>query len=193
MNVNAYRMILASTALVAVSAIAGCDAGQDSDPYADNDQSRSADESTYAADDHSATRQPASMDQSLASDRPGMSGGMRTAATDPATMQDSATSMAEQLTETDVVGQPVVSDSGEEIGTVVQVVHDADGGGRVAIVDVGEFLGIGQKQVAIDMRHLRLGADGQIRSDVSADALQSMPEYEGPEGMQEEMEEEDAE
>jgi hypothetical protein len=193
MNTNAYRMILASTALVAVSAIAGCDAGQDSDPYADNDQSRSADESTYAADDQSATRDPASMDQSLASDRPGMSGGMRTAATDPATMQDSATSMAEQLTETDVVGQTVVSDSGEEIGTVVQVVDDTNGGGRVAIVDVGEFLGIGQKQVAIDMRHLRLGADGQIRSDVSADTLQSMPEYEGPEGMQEEMEEEDAE
>ena len=193
MNTNAYRMILASTALVAASAIAGCDSGQDPDPYADNDRSRSADESTYAADDPSAARDPASMDQSLASDRPGMSGGMRTAPSDPATMQDSAASMAEQLTETDVVGQPVVSDSGEEIGTVVQVVDDANGGGRVAIVDVGEFLGIGQKEVAIDMRHLSLGADGQIRSDLSADALQSMPEYEAPEGMQQEMEEEDAE
>lgn len=193
MNTNAYRMILAGTALVAASAIAGCDSGQDPDPYADNDRSRSAEESTYAADDQSAARDPASMDQSLASDRPGMSSGMRTAPSDPGTMQDSAGSMAEQLTETDVVGQPVVSDSGEEIGTVVQVVDDANGGGRVAIVDVGEFLGIGQKEVAIDMRHLSLGADGQIRSDLSADALQSMPEYEAPEGTQQEMEEEDAE
>ena len=189
MNTNPYRMMLAGTALVAVAAVAGCDAGQDPDPYADRERSQAADESTYAADDRSDMRDPASMDPSLESDRPGMSGGMRTAPSDPATMQDSA--MAGQLTETNVVGQPVVSESGEEIGTVVQVVDDANGQGSFAVVDVGEFLGIGQKQVAIDMRHLSLGADGQVRSDVSADALQSMPEYEGPDGASHEMEEEE--
>lgn len=197
MNANAYRMIFASAALAAASALAGCDAGQDPDPYADSARERPADESTYAADDRTDARDPASMDQSmdqsLASDRPGTTGGMQTSPRDPATMQDSTTSMAGQLTEMEAVGQPVVSEGGEEIGTIVQVVADADGGGRFAVVDVGEFLGIGQKQVAIDMRHLSLGADGQVRSSVTADQLESMPEYEGPEGGQQETEGEDAE
>lgn len=197
MNTNAYRMIFASAALAAASALAGCDAGQDPDPYADSERERAADESTYAADDRTDARDPASMDQSmdqsLASDRPGTTGEMQTSPRDPAMTQDSTASTAGQLTETDVVGQPVVSEGGEEIGTVVQVVADANGGGRFAVVDVGEFLGIGQKQVAIDMRHLSLGADGQVRSNVTADQLESMPEYEGPEGGQQEMEEEDAE
>lgn len=191
MNTNAYRMIFASAALVAASVVAGCDAGQEPDPYADTEQDRAGDESTYAADDRTdaVDRDPASMDQSLESDRPATTRGMQTSPQDPATTQDSATSMAGQLTETDVVGQPVVSEGGEEIGTIVQVVDSASGAGRSAVVDVGEFLGIGQKQVAIDMRHLSLGADGQVRSDVTADELQSMPEYEGPESEQPEMEE----
>lgn len=188
MNTNAYRMIFASGALVAASVLAGCDAGQGPDPYADTEQERAADESTYAADDRTDARDdPASMDQSLASDRPGTAGGTQTSPRDPATMQDPATSMAEQLTETDVVGQQVVSEGGEEVGTIVQVVDDENGGGRFAVVDVGEFLGIGEKQVAIDMRHLSLGADGQVRSKVTADQLQSMPEYEGPESGQQSM------
>jgi hypothetical protein len=185
---NAYRTILAGAALVAVSALAGCDAGQDPDPYADRERSRPADESTYAADQRPAARDPASMDpSSQASDRPGTTSGGQASPRDP------AASMAGQLTETDVVGRPVVGEGGEEIGTIVQLVEDANGGGRLAVVDVGEFLGIGQKQVAIDVRHLSLGADGQVRSDVTADQLQSMPEYEEPVGGQEEMEEEDAE
>jgi len=195
MNTNAYRMIFAGAALVAASALAGCDAGQD-DPYADSERSRTADESTYAADEGTDTREPASMeestDRSVASDRPGTTGGTQTSPRDPASMPESTTSMAGQLTETDVVGQPVVSEGGEEIGTVVQIVDDASTGGRFAVVDVGEFLGIGEKQVAIDMRHLSLGADGQVRSNVTADQLQSMPEYEAPEAGQE-MEEEDTE
>lgn len=187
MTTNAYRMILASATLAAASALAGCDAGQDPEPYADSERNRAADESTYAAEERTDARDPASMDQSLASDR------LETSPRDPGTMQDPATSMAGQLTEAEVVGQPVVTEGGEEVGTIVQVVDDANGGGRFAVVDVGEFLGIGQKQVAIDVRHLSLGADGQIRSNVTADQLQSMPEYEGPESGQQEMEEEDAE
>lgn len=183
---NAYRTILASAALLAASALAGCDAGQDSDPYAESERSQPAEESTYAADDQTGARDPAATDPSLPSDRPGATAGARTSPRDP------ATSMAGQLTETDVVGQPVVGEGGEEIGTIVQVVDDPNGG-QSAIVDVGEFLGIGQKEVAIDLRHLSLGADGQVRSDMTADQLQSMPEYEEPESGQEEMEEEDAE
>jgi hypothetical protein len=187
MNTNAYRIVFASAALVAASALAGCDAGQDPDPYADRLEDSAADESTYAANEQTDARDPAAMDQSPASNRPGTTGGMQTSPRDPATMQDTGTAMAERLSETDVVGQPVVSQAGEEVGTIVQVVDDENGGGRFAVVDVGEFLGIGQKQVAIDLRHLSLGADGQVRSNVSADQLQSMPEYEGPESGQQRM------
>lgn len=192
MNTNAYRMIFASATLVAASALAGCDAGQDPEPYADSERNRAADESTYAAEERTDAGDPASMDQSLASDRPGTTGGMETSPGDPGTMQDPAASMAGQLTETQIVGQPVMTESGEEVGTIVQVVDDANGGGRAAVVDVGEFLGIGQKQVAIDVRHLSLGADGQVRSNMTADQLESMPEYEGAESGQE-LEEEDGE
>lgn len=187
MNTNAYLSILASA--LAATAIAGCDAGQDSDPYADQG-AEPAEESSYAADDMRDTTEPDPMDRSVASDRPGATG-MQTSPQDPAMTGDTATPMQGELAESEVVGQTVVSQSGEEIGTVVQIV-DGEAGGRLAIVDVGEFLGIGEKPVAIDTRHLSLGADGQLRSDVTADTLRSMPEYDA-EAAGEEIEEEDAE
>lgn len=163
MNTNAYRMILASVGLAAAAAIAGCDAREEPEPYAEAEPEAATD-STYAAQDDMQATEP---------------GTMQTSPQDPATTMDQQSSMAgaSQLTEADVVGQTIVSQDGEEIGTVVQVVEDETGMGQLAVVEVGEFLGIGEKQVAIELRRLSMGADGQVRSDLTADRLESMPEY----------------
>jgi hypothetical protein len=169
MNTKAYRTILASAGLAAACAIAGCDAREEPEPYAE-EQTESATDSTYAAQDDTRATDPAYTAQD----------DTRTTGQDPATSMEGQSSMAgtSQLTEADVVGQTVVSQDGEEIGTVVQVVEGDTGmGQKMAIVEVGEFLGIGEKQVAIELDRLSLGADGQVRSDVTEDTLESMPEY----------------
>lgn len=175
MNTKAYRMILASAGLAAAWAIAGCDARDEPEPYAE-EGTESATDSTYAAEDDTRATDPTYGAQ----DDPGTTDpGTMQSPRDPATATQGQSSMAGagQLTEADVVGQTVVSQDGEEIGTVVQVVESDSGMGQLAIVDVGEFLGIGEKQVAIEMSRLNRGADGQVRSDLTEDTLQSMPEY----------------
>ncbi|HEX7718739.1 MAG TPA: PRC-barrel domain-containing protein, partial [Woeseiaceae bacterium] len=77
----------------------------------------------------------------------------------------------------DMEGRTVHNQDGEEIGTIASVVADDNGESKFVVVDVGDFLGIGGKQVAIEIQNLEMTADGQIRSEVTSDALESMPEY----------------
>lgn len=184
MNTNPYVSILASASLLAATALAGCDAGQETDPYAEADEQAEPAGESYGTGDAGEATEPDTMDRSVASERPGATG-MQSSPQEPAMTGESSTAMGEsaaamegELTESAVVGQSVVTGDGEEIGTIVQVVEGTSGEGRFAVVDVGEFLGIGEKQVAIDIRQLSLGPDGEVRSDVSADSLESMPEYE---------------
>lgn len=187
MKTNALLTALTGVSLLAFS-IAGCDAGDDRQSYADRTPAAAEDSST-AAD----TTQPRSTDGSVAAERPA-----------PRSQSPSMTRPGESMsgdglgadamaglagaTDEDVVGQPVLSKDGEEIGRVAMIVADGNNESEFAVIEVGEFLGIGDKQVAIDVRHLQLGADGQIQSDVTADTLQSMPEYDESDYEQEDSE-----
>lgn len=154
---------LVGASVLAATALAGCSSKDDHDPYA-TEQAEPASQPSSTAN----APETRPMERSVAAERSqGMSQGAGT--TMPGEMADFA--------ESDVVGHAVVSQDGKEIGKIAMLVDDANGESKFAVVEVGEFLGIGEKQVAIDTRHLSLTADGKVQSNVTADALKSMPEY----------------
>jgi PRC-barrel domain len=79
-----------------------------------------------------------------------------------------------------VLGKKVQGANGEDLGRVVDVLADAGGRVRVAVIEFGGFLGVGIRRVAVDWSLLRFPAGGQDKSltlSVSGKKLQSAPEY----------------
>ncbi|TVS00664.1 MAG: PRC-barrel domain containing protein [Rhodospirillales bacterium] len=107
----------------------------------------------------------------------------------PADRQAMATISADNLIGTDVVGP-----GDETVGTVTDLIivrGDADRNDRgedyridKVVLDVGGFLGIGTKQVAIEMAELQMPAeeDGDLRVDMTREELENLPEYERDNG-----------
>lgn len=84
----------------------------------------------------------------------------------------------------DLLGAPVYSSSGddaEEIGTVNDLVITADGDINAVVIGVGGFLGIGEKNVAVDYLSLEhvMAADNTWRwvLPTTAEALESAPDF----------------
>jgi len=63
---------------------------------------------------------------------------------------------AEQLTTEDLFGYRVTNPERENLGTIRALVLDEEGRVARAVLAVGGFLGIGEKEVAIDWKHLQL-------------------------------------
>ncbi|NEX45882.1 PRC-barrel domain-containing protein [Pseudotabrizicola algicola] len=88
------------------------------------------------------------------------------------------------MTETDLIGKRVVGVNDEDIGEVSAVAIGANGAIEGAIVDVGGFLGIGEKRVALGSDALTTvrNADGTVdhfRVSMTQDQLETLPEYQG--------------
>lgn len=84
----------------------------------------------------------------------------------------------------EVLGAPIYSsaaDDAEEIGTVNDMVISADGDILAVVVGVGGFLGIGEKNVAVDFTELtyEMAADNTMRwvLPTTADALTAAPDF----------------
>lgn len=56
-----------------------------------------------------------------------------------------------------VLGLSVKGDGGKEIGRIVDVLVDHSGTPRAAVIDVGGFLGMGNRKVAVEWPALRFG------------------------------------
>ncbi|MWD27262.1 hypothetical protein E0K89_007230 [Aquicoccus sp. SCR17] len=88
----------------------------------------------------------------------------------------------DELTADDVTGARVYDVNDEWIGEVSELLMTEDGQIEGAVVDVGGFLGIGEKPVklSIDSLNIQRPADGgsvRIYIGASEDELKSMPEY----------------
>ncbi len=66
--------------------------------------------------------------------------------------------------------------SGERIGEVDDILIGDDGTSMAASLDVGGFLGIGEKDVVLPLDSLRVSEDGLV-TDMSKEELESLPEY----------------
>lgn len=179
MDKKPYLAILASSSLFAIG-LTGCDAGDPGDPATPEPESSAMYEDTERATDTMADR------TSEAGDELQQRGQQAQQQVDQRTRQaqdrmantgDSAMDSLATLGKDEIVGKSVVSQAGEEIGTIEEVVMDTNSQQQLAVIDVGGFLGIGEKSVAISFDQLELSDDGRVQSDLTRETLQSQPEY----------------
>jgi hypothetical protein len=80
-----------------------------------------------------------------------------------------------------ILGKRVQSPKGEDLGRVVDVLADASGRVRIAIVDFGGFLGVGDRRIAVEWSLLRFNPDQRdppsLLLSVSREKLKAAPEY----------------
>ncbi len=80
-----------------------------------------------------------------------------------------------------LIGQPAVNAQNETIGDVNDLVTDRDGKVIAALIGVGGFLGLGEKDVAVRFEDLKLTRDDdnnvKVMLDLNKDTLTSAPDY----------------
>ena len=79
-----------------------------------------------------------------------------------------------------VLGKKVRGAKGEDLGRLVDILADDRGRVRVAIIESGGFLGVGNRRVAVDWSLLKFHpdpTDSYVMLAASGQALQETPEY----------------
>jgi sporulation protein YlmC with PRC-barrel domain len=78
-----------------------------------------------------------------------------------------------------ITGTSVMSPDGETIGDINDLIVDSETGEmKAAIIGVGGFLGIGEKQIALPWTDLTVNSDAQeITSDLTEEEAEAAPEY----------------
>lgn len=78
----------------------------------------------------------------------------------------------------DYTNQDIYNRAGEKLGTIKEMLIGPDGKMTAAVVNVGRFLGIGDKDLAVPFSALQMeqrGNSHRIVIDVTRDALQAAP------------------
>jgi len=86
--------------------------------------------------------------------------------------------------ESSILGRKVSGPEGDDLGRVVDVLADAQGRVRIAVIEFGGFLGVGNRRIAVDWSLLKFHAhdpDAPVVLDVARRMLQGTPEYKGSE------------
>lgn len=115
---------------------------------------------------------------------PGTQSGTRDSTTDkssaksgdglnPATEADRRTWTKDKL-----VGKPLYGADANEIGTIEDVVAGPAGEVEAVLVDVGGFLGIGSKRVAVPIEEVSLYEDRAVVAGLTKTKAENMNEYE---------------
>lgn len=77
-----------------------------------------------------------------------------------------------------LIGSNLKNANNETIGEVDSVLLDSDGKVRSVIVGVGGFLGMGERNVAVNLNALNIADGGDtVRTTLTKDQLKAMPEY----------------
>lgn len=79
-----------------------------------------------------------------------------------------------------LLGKPVQSTKGEDLGRVVDVIVDRSGAVQAAIIDFGGFLGVGTRKIAVDWHVLHFPPDGgmeKLIADLPRDLLRKAPAF----------------
>ena len=79
-----------------------------------------------------------------------------------------------------VLGQPVLDAKGQAIGHVVDVLIDQEGRPQAAVIEFAGFLGLGDRDVAVDWKALRFAVQNDrilIHVALEPAALKAMPLY----------------
>ncbi len=81
-----------------------------------------------------------------------------------------------------LLGQPINDREGHEIGRIVDILASRDGQTRAAVADIGGFIGIGARRIAISWKLLRFQRNGDtwvIGVDASGEEVAAAPAFPG--------------
>ena len=103
-------------------------------------------------------------------------------------MQNDENPMLEGMSEVDTAsisydeleGAPVLGSEGDNVGEISDIVVFGDNNENVFVVDVGGFLGIGEKPVAISADSATVMSDGDsyvVQTKYDRETLENQPEY----------------
>lgn len=73
-----------------------------------------------------------------------------------------------------LIGMSAVSAKGEEIGEISAVIRSPTDG-FLAVVDAGDYLGVGARPMAFPIKPGRIDRDGNLRVQASREELESLP------------------
>jgi hypothetical protein len=77
-----------------------------------------------------------------------------------------------------VLGLAAKAEDGKDVGRIVDVLVDQAGRPRAAVIDVGGFLGVGNRKVAVDWEALRFDmAKATATLGLAADRIKGAPAY----------------
>ena len=76
-----------------------------------------------------------------------------------------------------ILGKPVYNDKSEKVGDVDDLIIAPDSASSYAIIGVGGFLGLGERQVAVPANHLKHTEGRIVLPGATKEALQAMPSF----------------
>lgn len=80
-----------------------------------------------------------------------------------------------------LVGSKVKNNAGDTIGDINEIILTSDGSAAAAVIGVGGFLGMGEHQVAVQFKSLKIDRDSNgndiVKLDTTKDALKAAPEW----------------
>jgi hypothetical protein len=87
-----------------------------------------------------------------------------------------------QISANTYIGQPVYNPADESIGEINDVIFSMDGSVEAAVIGVGGFLGIGEKNVAVPLDTIKVSevpnsTDLKLTTQETADTLNAAPEF----------------
>lgn len=81
-----------------------------------------------------------------------------------------------------LLGHALIDREGQEIGRIVDIIALPDASPRAIVAEIGGFLGLGTRRIAVDWRLLRIrqtAAGWTVGVDVPGDDVARAPEYPG--------------
>jgi hypothetical protein len=92
-------------------------------------------------------------------------------------MSDKAHKDLSELSSEKLSGKSVMSADGEEIGEIDAIGYSSTHQERVAVIEAGGFLGVGEKRIAVPLSELELGTDDSVKTTLSRDAIENQEEF----------------
>jgi hypothetical protein len=74
-------------------------------------------------------------------------------------------------------GKSVVTATGDEIGKIEEVGYSATHQERVAVIQAGGFLGVGEKRIAVPLSELQMGTDDSVTTTMTRDSIETQEEF----------------
>ena len=145
------------------------DSDMSTDPYGTDQSQSQTDTSTDTHGTQSET--------DTTTDTYGAQGETDTTQQSASTWEDKSGKDVADMTADKLNGKSVVTETGEEIGEIDEVGYSATHQERVAVVEAGGFLGVGQKRVAVPLSELEVGHDDNIKTTMTRESIESQEDF----------------